>query len=71
MKTDARIVAATNVNVPELVSRGKFREDLYYRLNTVSIVLPALRERKEDIYALCSEFLRLPKQRACAEDPSA
>jgi len=55
-KTDVRIVAATNVNVVEAVKKGKFREDLYYRLNTVPISLPALRERKEDIPILFRKF---------------
>ncbi len=55
-KTDVRIIAATNVNVPEMISKGKFREDLYYRLNTVPIVMPALRERKEDIHLLFRKF---------------
>ncbi len=55
-KTDVRVVAATNVNVPDAVSRGKFREDLYYRLNTVPIYIPALRERKSDILLLFKKF---------------
>lgn len=55
-KTDVRIVAATNVNVLEAVQNGKFREDLYYRLNTVEIKLPALRERKDDIALLFRKF---------------
>ncbi|MDO5510621.1 MAG: sigma-54 dependent transcriptional regulator [Weeksellaceae bacterium] len=55
-KTDVRIVAATNVNVLEAVQNGKFREDLYYRLNTVEIRLPALRERKDDIPLLFRKF---------------
>jgi transcriptional regulator with PAS, ATPase and Fis domain len=55
-KTDVRVVAATNVNLPELISRGKFREDLYYRLNTVPIAVPALRERPDDIYLLFRKF---------------
>jgi len=48
-KTNARIVAATNVNMMEAIEKGKFREDLYYRLSTVEITLPPLRDRKEDI----------------------
>ncbi|MBI1192680.1 MAG: sigma-54-dependent Fis family transcriptional regulator [Bacteroidetes bacterium] len=55
-KTDVRVVAATNVNLPELISRGKFREDLYYRLNTVPINVPALRERADDIFLLFRKF---------------
>ncbi len=55
-KTNVRIVAATNVNIPEAVKKGKFREDLYYRLNTVPITIPALRERKEDIHLLFRKF---------------
>jgi transcriptional regulator with PAS, ATPase and Fis domain len=45
LKTDVRIVAATNVNIPDAIEKGKFREDLFYRLNTVPIIIPALRER--------------------------
>lgn len=56
-KTDVRVVAATNVNLPELIARGKFREDLYYRLNTVPIAVPPLRERAEDIYLLFRKFV--------------
>ncbi|QAR31375.1 sigma-54-dependent Fis family transcriptional regulator [Ornithobacterium rhinotracheale] len=55
-KTNVRIVAATNVNVLEAVQKGKFREDLYYRLNTVEIKVPALRERPEDIPLLFRKF---------------
>jgi len=55
-KTDVRVVAATNVNLPEAVKNGKFREDLYYRLNTVPIQLKPLRERKEDIHLLFRKF---------------
>lgn len=55
-KTDVRVVAATNVNLAEAIHRGKFREDLYYRLNTVPIIVPALRERKEDIILLFKKF---------------
>jgi DNA-binding NtrC family response regulator len=55
-KTDARILAATNVDLPKLIKQGKFREDLYYRLNTVPIAVPPLRERKEDIVMLFRKF---------------
>ena len=57
-KTDVRIVAATNLNLPEAVKQGKFREDLYYRLNTVPIAIPALRDRKDDIQLLFRKFSR-------------
>lgn len=67
-KTDVRIVAATNVNMRKAVSEGRFREDLYYRLNTIPIQMPALRERGDDILLLfrlfamqMAEKYRLPK----------
>jgi DNA-binding NtrC family response regulator len=56
IKTDVRVVAATNVNLPEAIGQGRFREDLYYRLNTVPIYVPSLRERKEDIHLLFRKF---------------
>lgn len=56
-KTDVRIVAATNVNLQKAIENGKFREDLYYRLNTVPITIPPLRERQDDIYALFRKFV--------------
>jgi transcriptional regulator with PAS, ATPase and Fis domain len=56
LKTNVRVVAATNVNIPEAIANGKFRQDLYYRLNTVPIHVPALRERKDDIYLLFRKF---------------
>ena len=55
-KTNVRILAATNENMFELVKKGKFREDLYYRLNTISISLPPLRERGDDILLLFKKF---------------
>lgn len=55
-KTNVRIVAATNVNMAEAIEKGKFREDLYYRLSTVEIGLPPLRERKDDIHLLFRKF---------------
>ncbi|MEW6772644.1 MAG: sigma-54 dependent transcriptional regulator [Bacteroidota bacterium] len=55
-KTNVRVVAATNINFDVAIQKGKFREDLYYRLNTVPIYLPPLRERKEDIILLFKKF---------------
>ncbi|MBZ5726708.1 MAG: sigma-54 dependent transcriptional regulator [Acidobacteriia bacterium] len=56
VKVDVRILAATNADLHELVKQGKFREDLYYRLNVINVALPALRERKEDIPLLIDHF---------------
>ncbi len=53
-----RIIAATNKNLEEMVLNGKFREDLYYRLNVVPIEIPPLRERKEDIQLLVDNFVK-------------
>lgn len=68
MKTDVRIVAATNINMRKAISEGRFREDLYYRLNTIPIQIPPLRDRGEDIVLLfrlfamqIAEKYRLPK----------
>ena len=56
LKTDVRIVAATNVNMYEAIEKEKFREDLYYRLSTIEILLPSLRDRKDDIHLLFRKF---------------
>ncbi|RQP19407.1 MAG: sigma-54-dependent Fis family transcriptional regulator, partial [Parapedobacter sp.] len=56
-KTNVRVVAATNVDIYDAVQKGKFREDLYYRLNTVPLRIPALRDRKEDIHLLFRKFV--------------
>ena len=56
LKTNVRVVAATNLNMSQAIRDGKFREDLFYRLNTVPIAVPALRERKEDIVLLFRKF---------------
>lgn len=56
IKSNVRVVAATNVELPEAIDQGKFRQDLYYRLNTVPISVPALRDRKEDIPLLFRKF---------------
>ena len=55
-KTDVRVIAATNADVSSAIHKGQFREDLFYRLNTVPIFIPALRQRKEDIYLLFRKF---------------
>ena len=58
IKTNVRVIAATNVNIPDAVDTGKFREDLYYRLNTVPIFIHPLRERPDDIVLLFRKFAR-------------
>ncbi len=70
IKTNVRVIAATNVNIGEAIEKGKFREDLFYRLNTVPILIPSLRERKEDVHLLfrkfasdCAEKYRMPAVR--------
>ena len=56
IKSNVRVVAATNVNVPKAIENGKFRQDLYYRLNTIPIYIPPLRERKDDIHIIFRKF---------------
>ncbi len=58
VEVDVRIIAATNVSLKERVSEGKFREDLFYRLNVIPIDVPSLRQRREDVPVLAKEFLR-------------
>lgn len=73
-KTDVRVVAATNMNMQEAINNNRFREDLYYRLSTITIHVPALRERKEDIPVLfrkfaadCTERYKMPVIRLTEE----
>lgn len=58
IQTDVRVIAATNQNLPELVAAGRFRQDLFYRLNTYTIALPPLRGRRDDVLPLVEHFLR-------------
>jgi len=58
LKVDVRLIAATNRNLPSMVATGHFREDLFYRLNVVSVEMPPLRDRKDDIAALTATFVR-------------
>ena len=62
IRTDARIIAATHKNIPSLIEKGVFREDLYYRLNVVPISIPPLRDRKEDISELINHFFDKAKR---------
>ena len=63
IETDVRLITATHQNLEKLIAEGRFREDLYYRLNVISVVLPALRERKEDLFELAVHFLNRESSR--------
>ncbi|MEM6524722.1 MAG: sigma-54 dependent transcriptional regulator [Bacteroidota bacterium] len=70
IKLNVKIVAATNRNLPQEVAEGRFREDLYYRLSVISLVLPPLRERSEDIPILSEYFLRMYEKKLGRQDMS-
>ena len=59
LKTDVRIIAASNISLEQQIKKGKFREDLFYRLNTVPIFVPSLKERREDIYPLYLSLIHI------------
>ena len=63
VKVDVRVIAATNIKLEEAIAQGKFREDLYYRLNVVRVDLPPLRERLEDIPMLCDHFVAMYREK--------
>lgn len=70
IQVDVRIVAATNINLQQAVKDGRFREDLFYRLNVISLELPPLRHRREDIQLLCQHFLKFYAEENGTETPS-
>jgi DNA-binding NtrC family response regulator len=69
VQVDVRLVAATHQDLEALIKQGRFREDLYYRLNVISIPVPPLRDRREDILELAQHFLRLYSERSGQEMP--
>src|SRR5262249_25028933 len=68
-RVDGRLIAATHQDLEELMRRGRFRQDLFYRLNVIAITVPPLRERLEDVAELATHFLRLHAGRAGREPP--
>jgi two-component system response regulator AtoC len=66
-RVDARIIASTNIKIEKAIAQGKFRQDLYFRLNVISVELPPLRERREDIPALCDYFITNYRERYNSE----
>ena len=68
-KTDVRIVAATNVNMAQAIRDGRFREDLFYRLNTIPVKMPALRERGDDVVLLFKKFAMDTAEKYNMPDP--
>ncbi len=71
IKTDVRIISATNKDLNNAISKNEFREDLYYRLNVINIMLPALREREDDIISIAKHYLSLYSERKKKFDSSA
>ena len=69
-KVDVRIVAATNARLEDLVRDGRFREDLFYRLNVVSLTIPPLRDRREEIPTLVNHFLTCTRNRPASSSRS-
>lgn len=68
VKVDVRVICATQKNLLELVKEGKFREDLYYRLNVLTLTIPPLREHQEDILPLTRDFVkRFSEEQGCEE----
>lgn len=69
-KIDVRVISASNRDLRQLISEGRFREDLYYRLNTITVTIPPLRERREDILPLVEHFLKVHSERNGKAKPS-
>jgi two-component system response regulator AtoC len=67
VRVDARVLASTNINLEDAVAKGRFREDLYFRLNVIRLDLPPLRERREDIPILCNYFMTKYRERYKSE----